>query len=197
MQKVDVAIVLVGAAALVATLLGVLTYDDGQHDFSFNTSTTELSAMDARNVVANGEPVVFEWTGLPDNSTAANGTVTIAYSGTALVGGEFKVAVTLTGPNNSTFTTEPVTITISPGPADGSRDIPVSLAWAEVPESFRGTHDEADGYAMEILKPLTISVGIEGDAGPLVGDITFSASASASVTTYHVVEALPDPQAAQ
>ncbi len=198
MQKVDVAIVLVGAAALVATLLGVLTYDDGEHDYSFATTTTDLAPTDPADLAVNGAAVTFEWDALPANATSATVTIEVAWSGNVLPGGDYTATAVVHGRNGTEVTSSPLVLSVSPGPnGAGNGSVSVDISWADVPEDIHGTADDAAARAVNLTGPLSVTVSLEGPNNLLPGQLAFTTKATANVTSFTAVQQLPDAQAAQ
>ncbi len=197
MQKVDVAIVLVGAAALVATLLGVLTYDDGQHDYVFTTTTTGLDGQGPSALPVNGVPALFEWTGLPTNATEANATVEITWAGTALTGGTYQAAATFYTPAGAQVGSQPTSFTILPGPAEGSVSIDIAAMWGQVPAPFRGSSEDLAEFALNWTLPLKLDVALEGPGSPLAGQITFEVTAVGAVSHYEAILDVKDTGSAR
>lgn len=188
MQKVDIAIAVVGALALLTTGLGIAFYDDlaGQDDYVI---VTGLTAYDQQGDPVSSTPTVFTFDA-PNNT----------------YGSTFDIGVSIGGPGQQAFQgTATVTATIESfngmvsedcvGTGTGaSGNVALTCAhdgWVEIPED--GTYSEPTSQAGGPVK-VTITVTYSG-AAPVLENPTFTATVSGSAMTYAFTQETADPEA--
>ncbi len=193
MEKVDLVIAGLGVIALVATVVGVVTYEDGAHDYSI-IATTE--AFDAGQVTASqGTPVSVE-VDVANNATHATVVVEASYSGQSVAGGSVTANVRVVGPDGTENTTTQ-SFTIAPAATGGSLGTIEldSTMWTTVPEGFRGSDDDAAALTTMWETPMLVEVTFEGPSGPL-DNISYTAAISGDFHTYAATIDLPDVETA-
>ncbi len=190
MEKVDIAIGVVGLVALLVTGLGVALYDDGQTAYSVVMTETDLGTMGPEAAAAAGTDFTFD---APNNTVGATFTVDVAASG-QLVNpqGQVTVTIVLEGPDGSS--TELVdTFTFSAGGA--SFTITNEAPWAETPADFEGDADDVESMQVHWDEPITVSVYVDGPGAsplPLPSDDTYTATVSGTAHTYTIIVDTPD-----
>lgn len=201
MQKVDIVIGVVGALALVATVVGVLLFDSGEAEYGY-----AFSEADAYNEQERPVSQAFEWP-TPQNATGATFTVEVICSGgQALAGGDGSITVEITGPDNTTYTSEPESFTIDPGMTCDSSSVhtfSVNYTWmTDLPDHFHGTAEEKEAQAKvwdaDTVVRITVTSPNDPSSGlPLPGQaLSYSAKVSGTATVFHLQTELADPQAA-
>jgi hypothetical protein len=190
MQKVDIAIVVIGALALLTTGLGIAFYDDvaGQDDYTVMQMTESYAGQDE---AVGSTPTVFTFDA-PNNT----------------YGSEFDVTVTFT--NQNPGVTGPVTVTGSLEGLDGSTtpcdgNAPLadgsvtftckSEGWIDMPESGKYTDEEAEATAPGGQVKLTITVTGPGTPLALGPQPTYDAAIEGNALVYHLVRETSDPEA--
>lgn len=155
MQTVDWIIASVGVAAIVATTLGVVFFEElvGEQDIIFEETDSTLAAGTADVT----QPQAFTWDAR-NNATAASFEVSVTFSGQTLAGGSATVSIQVTYPDGTTQTqTETLTLGQNAQSATGTWTVPVTRFLA-LPEDtvatpdddFDATHEWANGYEVAI-----------------------------------------------
>ncbi|MGB0652458.1 MAG: hypothetical protein ACPGQL_04595 [Thermoplasmatota archaeon] len=192
MQKVDIAIAVVGVVAVVATLVGIATYEDGANHYTFPETTVALAEQTGD---VGASPVAFQWE-VPANAIGASFTVVVDGTGQAIAGGSGTINVLLTGPDGST---ETATGAISFGPGAGSAQATITIenTWGMAPEELDGTQADADAKSISWDMPIIVEVSAEAPSGPLAGNgFAFTATLSGEATAFEAVQDTPDAESA-
>ncbi len=189
MQKVDIAIGVLGAVALLATGLGIAFYDDinGLEHYHVDMVETPL-AQDAETVPAGG----LTWPyAVPDNAYHLAGDIKVAWTAdNPGLSGNVDVTVVITPPAG-----DATTLTETFAFADNEGTIAIAMPkWAEPPTEFTGGADDVDATTMTWDKALTIQITITGPTGPLPGvsqdDPTYTAALDGAV--WHGFAVVPE-----
>jgi len=192
MQKVDAVIAVVGAVALIATVVGVVFYEDlaGEQEIVFTTGNMAATAMTG----SNGEALSFA---VPNNATGAALAVTVDFSGQSGQGGTAQIQIDITGPNGTSMRH---TGTMAIGPNANSVSVPIAVdmfSWATVPEARVADPNSVD-ETMEWTTPLTVAVTVTAPADPLLtipGNLVnynFSATVTPTFTVYTATVVTPE-----
>ncbi len=196
LQKVDAVIAGVGAVALLATVLGVVFYEElaGEQEITFPTSDVALTAQEG----ASGTPLNFA---LPDNATHATLAVEVVFSGQAGQGGSATIQVDMTGPGDFVGTASS-SMAIAPGDTTGTVTFEVpEFAWATVPEPVTaepGSIDETQSWDEDLV--VTVTVTPPADAlGAIPGgaiSYSFQATVTPTVSVYEAFAEIPEVETA-
>lgn len=198
MKKVDIVIAVLGAVALLATVAGVLLFDDGTQNYQFNEASM---SVDTDPEAVEGGEARFTWP-TPQNATGAAFDVEVLCNGGNPIGpGMVSATVELIGPDNSTSTeSQEFDVSAQTGCDQALGTISVNLTWAEVPDGFRGTEDDLDDRAMAWTQDIELVVTVEGPNEPgavlPTQSLQFGAVASGSITAYEAQATVPDSRIA-
>ncbi len=155
MQTVDAVIAVIGAVALIATVTGVLLYDDlaGEQDVVFLSSDMTGTPQTGDN----GQTLIFA---VPNNATGASLAIDIAFMGQSGLGGDSNVVVSFTGPNGTDGTYR-TSITIGPNSGGEVFSVPVDMfSWASAPEKVLANPDTVD-ETQAWTTPLSVTVTVD------------------------------------
>lgn len=194
MQKVDLAIGILGFVALTATALGVVFADDiaGLQDYAFEESFVTIGSSADTPVGSNGVEFTFD---LDDTPNATMGKFTFAFTENGrsqLTDGDASYTITITGPEGTMDTFE--------GSFSGNEDVVVDTsAWAETPETQGLTEANKDSLSFTWMEDVTITVSVDapGSQIPLGGaSPTYSVTVSGEALVFEAVPATPDVEVA-
>lgn len=196
LQKVDAVIAGVGALALLATVLGVLAYDElaGEREVTFPTTEETLGAQQGNA----GTPLTFT---LPQNATAARLAVDVTFDGQSGQGGTAQVTIDVTGPEGLTHRhTDSMTIGSNIVSTSTTIDVPL-FSWTEPPEPRTADPASVD-ETRTWDEPLTVTVTVQAPNDPLTaipGNVvtySFTATVTPTVTVYGEAFEQPDVETA-
>ncbi len=193
MEKVDIAIAVVGAVALLATGLGVAFYDDinGLTEYTIESQVVDASGS------GSGSSATIELD-VPDNMYHLMGDITVAFSSpNPAASCTINVDITVTAP-----TGESVAFEGSGGIGDGSVTVPVeSVKFGDAPEDFSGDADDKEANTLSWDEPVTIVVNSQdtGCGAPVlgVGGVTYgNVDFAGEWHGYSIEGEDPEPEAA-
>ncbi len=196
MEKVDIAIAVLGVVALVSTGLGIGLYEDGNVSYTVTTSNDQAISIPAENVPTGG----LTWEeDVPMNGYDATGTITIDWSGTTApdqsfaAGSTVDVVVTVTAPDGSVQELPPQSFAYTD--KSGTIDFNVD-SWLEVPSNFDGDAQDLAEREVTWNSPLFIDIVIQGPQGPIPGqpqdDPVYTAAFDGNWQTYSISQDTPD-----
>lgn len=194
METVDWTIAGIGVVALVATVVGVVLYDDlaGDVDTTFTVAERDLGSLEG----AVDSPASFQFLS-GKNATAASFEVQIDFSGQAVQGGSATVNIEVTGPNDAMMTCTP-SMTIA-GQAtsasetftcalDAFTDVPADTTESNLPDAV--TYSEGYTVRVSVTPPSDTTVPVIG-AG---ASYSFSATVTGTESYYHATPVLPETE---
>lgn len=191
MQKVDIAIAVIGAVALLTTGLGIAFYDEfsGQDDYTVALSETAYAEQGG---AVGTTPTTFTFEA-PNNT----------------YGSSFEIVVAFTNQNPAITGTVTVTATLQGLKADQSVECNGSAqlsagsltltcedeGWVELPED--GKYSEEDAEATTPGGDVTLTVTVSGPGSPLpIGpNPTYAATINGDALTYALAKENADPEA--
>lgn len=196
MQKVDIALGVLGAVALLATGLGIAFYDDinGLEHYHVDMVETPLN-QDAETVPSGGLTWMYD---VPDNAYHLAGGIALSWSAdNPTLSGDVDVTVVITPPVGDATT---LTQTFDFGDNEGTVVIDMAK-WAEPPAEFTGGADDVEDTRITWDEQLTIEITISGPQGQLPGVEQDDASYTAELdgAKWHgfaVVPATPEVETA-
>lgn len=190
MQKVDIAIVVIGAVALLTTGLGIAFYDDvaGQDDYTVMQMT---EAYAGQNGAVGSTPTVFTFDA-PNNTYGSEFDITVTFTNqNPVITGTVTVSGAIEGLDGSSTTCEgnaalsagSVTLTCA---AEG---------WIDAPEAGKYTDEEAEATSPGGPVHLTLTVTGPGSPLPLGPQPSYSAAIEGNALVYHLAKESADPEA--
>ncbi len=191
MQKVDAVIAVVGAVALIATVVGVVFYEDlaGEQDIVFLASNMTAASQTG----ANGASFSFA---VPNNATGASLAVVVDFTGQSGQGGTSQIQIDITGPNGTSMR-HTGTMSIGPNANSGTMSVPVDMfSWASAPAARVANLDNVD-ETMEWTTPLTVTVTASTPNDPLqaipgVVSYSFTSTVTPTFSVYAASAATPE-----
>lgn len=181
MRKADVVLTVLAVVALVATAVAGLSGDrwTGERTYRFESQSVLLPPSELSP--AGGAGARFNWT-VPDNSTSANLTVSLYYSGQAFRGGNAIVSIRVTTPDGRDQPPVTQSWVIPQGSTSEEMTLNASAMWDQVPETLRDTSDE--GHGRMWTKPLQVLVTVEEPSDVPLANYGFTASVTGSLDVY-------------
>lgn len=164
MRKSDLVLAILAVVAVLATAVAGLRGDSWTHERTvhFASHAEELPAKGP--TPASGAGAAFNWT-LPDNSTAANLTIKVAFSGQAVRGGTATISVRIVTPDGKAVAPITRPMPIAQAATTGELTLNATAMWAETPGDLRDT--TATGHSRTWPMPLRVQVTVEAPPGDL------------------------------
>lgn len=182
MRKADAVLTALALVAVAATAAGAwrgASWTD-ERTLHFASHAEPLAA--GAPTPATGAGAFFNWT-VPDNSTAANLTVKVTFTGQALRGGVATVSLRLATPDGASQPPATKPLPIGQGATSAGLTVPLNATWEAMPSELRDTTDLGHGRSWP--HALSLSVTVEAPPGDLpLARYGFQASVEGTVLVY-------------
>jgi len=185
MAKVDVLIGAMGGVALLATVLGVVFYEElsGTREYTFLEYAVPL---DEREDAVGAQPTSFIY-GTPDNATAIDLSVQVSFSGQAIVGGSATVIVQFLAPDGN-VTEKQAELSIARGATSATTTVDLEARWADPPDDVEveGALNATAHATSWAGMPMEVRITVEppGTEIPALSDYRFTATIDGELRVY-------------